>query len=201
MDTNGPMLTAMLRRAGADIVGLHRVPDVDGALEKALADCTADVAITIGGAAEGEHDHVARAFAVLHAEWIFRGVAIKPGKPVGLAQHGHRLLVALPGNPGSAYVTAALFVLPLLRALEGDVNAAPSFVRAFSASALSASEDRSVLHYGALSFAEGKAIFEPARGAASGSVAGLLGARSLAMVPTQAPVQAGALVDVLLVDP
>ena len=98
-------------------------------------------------------------------------------------------------------MTAALFVLPLLRALEGDVNAAPSFIRAFSTNALGASEDRAVLHYGALSFAEGKAIFEPARGAASGSVAGLLGARCLAMVPTQAPVQAGALVDVLVVDP
>lgn len=201
VDTNGPMLIAMLRRAGAEIVAVHRVPDVDGALEKALADCVADVAITIGGAADGEHDHVARAFARMHAEWIFRGVAIKPGKPIGLAQQGARLLVALPGNPGSAYVTAALFVLPLLRALEGDLNAAPSFIRASTASALSAAQDRAVLHYGALSFTEGKAVFEPARGAASGSVAGLLGARCLALVLTQTPVQVGALVDVLIVDP
>jgi len=201
VDTNSPMLVAMLRRAGADLTFVKPVPDVDGALEKALADCATDIVITIGGAADGEHDHVARAFARLEAEWLFRGVAIKPGKPVGMARRGSQILVALPGNPGSAYVTAALFILPLLRAMEGDTNAAPRFVRALTATSLSASEDRANLHYGGLSLVEGRVIFEPARSVASGSVAGLLGARCLALVPAQKPVQAGGLVDVLVVDP
>ena len=197
VDTNAPMLRSLLTRAGANVISVQHIADVEGALEPRLAASSADVLITVGGAAEGAHDHVAKAFAHLDAEWIFRGVAIKPGKPVGLARCGHTTLVALPGNPGSALVTAVLFVLPLLAALEGDNAAQPHFVRAQTKAALEGASDRIALHYGALDLVDGRAVFTPARGAASGSVAGLLTAQSLALVPIGERIEAGGDVDVL----
>ena len=57
----------------------------------------------------------------------FWRVAIRPGKPVLVAKRGDQTIVGLPGNPASAFVTAVLFVLPLLRRLAGAAieNALP----------------------------------------------------------------------------
>ena len=197
VDTNGPMLVALLRSVGAHIVGVHHVADIEGALEPLLLDCTADVLITVGGAAEGNHDHVASALAHIGAAWVFRGVAIKPGKPVGLAERGASTLIALPGNPGSALVTAMLFVLPLLAAMEGEDAAGPHFTPAIASTPLACADDRIVIHYGAVRGVDGLARFQAAKGAASGSVAGLLTAQSLAFVPIGAAVPAGGVVPTL----
>lgn len=53
----------------------------------------------------------------------FGRVAMKPGKPTTFATFVHRnktkIIFSLPGNPASALVTHALFVLPCLRKMSG----------------------------------------------------------------------------------
>jgi molybdopterin molybdotransferase len=51
---------------------------------------------------------------------VFSKVAIKPGKPVWLGRAQGKWVLGLPGNPTSAMVTARLFLLPLLAALQGQ---------------------------------------------------------------------------------
>src|SRR5690606_34661212 len=74
----------------------------------------------------------------------FWRVAIKPGKPLLIATRGNQRIIGLPGNPVSSYVTAYLFLLPLLRALAGAApeNRLPSSLEATLQEPLSASGDR-----------------------------------------------------------
>lgn len=200
VDSNGPMLAALATRAGATVVRV-RVPDSADALRAFLdeAASSAKLVATVGGAADGEHDHVARVLGELGAETLFRGVAIKPGKPVGLARLRGIPILTLPGNPGSAYVTFALLGLPLLRALTGETHPVRR-VRARLAAPLRAPADRCAIHYGALDVRESTIYFVPARNAASGSVPGVATASALALVPAGASLAAEALIDAIDLD-
>jgi molybdopterin molybdotransferase len=46
-------------------------------------------------------------------------VAMKPGKPVAFGAIGGTRVLALPGNPGSAFACAHTFVVPAIRAMCG----------------------------------------------------------------------------------
>ena len=86
----------------------------------------ADVIVTSGGASVGDHDLVRPALAAWGAELDFWRVAIKPGKPLLVARaRAAQLILGLPGNPVSSYVTAFLFLLPLLRAALGAAEPPP----------------------------------------------------------------------------
>ena len=54
---------------------------------------------------------------------------IKPGKPLWFGRRGSTLVFGLPGNPLSAIVCTALFVLPALRRLRGEADVGPCFDR------------------------------------------------------------------------
>jgi molybdopterin molybdotransferase len=46
-------------------------------------------------------------------------VAMKPGKPVAFGSVSGTRVLALPGNPGSAFACAHTFVVPAIRAMAG----------------------------------------------------------------------------------
>ncbi len=124
--SNGAMLAAMLRAVPCEIQRIGPVPDRRDALLAALGLAEgADVIVTSGGASVGDHDLLQPALAAWGAEIDFWKVAIKPGKPLLVATCGEQLIVGLPGNPVSSYVTAFFFVLPLLRALSGAATPLP----------------------------------------------------------------------------
>jgi molybdopterin molybdotransferase len=122
-DSNAPMLTALARQAGAD-TRATRVPDERGATENAVAMALgeADLLVLSGGVSVGPHDHVKPALEANDVEEVFWRVALRPGKPTwfGVRRSDPRTLVlGLPGNPVSAYVTFTLFARPALAALQG----------------------------------------------------------------------------------
>jgi molybdopterin molybdotransferase len=127
-DSNGPMLEAELRAAGADV---RRVPTVEDdpdahrrTLEHALE---ADLVVTTGGVSVGPHDLVRRVEAELGVEEVFWRVAVKPGKPISFGVRGATLVFGLPGNPVSALVGFELFVRPAVAALQGAARPGPSY--------------------------------------------------------------------------
>ncbi len=79
----------------------------------------ADVIVTIGGASVGEHDLVAPVADRLGMERAFHRIAMRPGKPLMAGRLGGAAVLGLPGNPVSAIVCAMLFLVPLLRAMQG----------------------------------------------------------------------------------
>lgn len=99
-----------------------------------LAD--ADIILSTGGASVGDHDHVKPALEAAGAQIDFWKIAMRPGKPLMAGQLGQALVLGLPGNPVSAFVTAILFAKPLIAALSGAPEPLPQRHKAILGSAL-----------------------------------------------------------------
>jgi molybdopterin molybdotransferase len=123
-DSNGVMVAALAVEAGAEVVSVAREGDDPRALrarlEALLAE--ADVVITAGGASVGDRDLVKGVLRGLGADFAVDGVALKPGKPVGLGRIRERAVVVLPGNPGAARVAFDQLARPLLLSRQGVVE-------------------------------------------------------------------------------
>ena len=139
--SNGPMLQTMIGPlAEVDDAGL--VPDRLDRLVAALGQAQADVIVTIGGASVGDHDLVRPALDEAGATLDFWRIAMRPGKPLLAGRLGTAIVLGLPGNPVSAFVTARLFLLPLLAQLSGAREPLPPIEKARLDSALPAVGNR-----------------------------------------------------------
>lgn len=123
-NSNGAMLTALVRSAGADAELLGIVADKRPLLHEAICKALAsDVVLLTGGVSAGVHDYVPRVLEELGVKTVFHGVRVKPGKPVWYGHmttsDGHRWVFGLPGNPVSSLVCFELFVRLLLDTLLG----------------------------------------------------------------------------------
>jgi len=139
-DSNGVMLAAMLAGDVADPVLPHHIPDDREKLAHVLKELARrhDVIVTVGGASVGDHDHVRAALEAAGGSLDFWRIAMRPGKPVIAGRLGDAILLGLPGNPSSAFVTATMFLLPLVRHLAGARDPLPPVHRAPLAAPLSA---------------------------------------------------------------
>ncbi len=117
--SNAAMIAAMMAPLGCNVTRIGPVPDNREALAAALQQA--------GGA---------------DVETAFWKVAIKPGKPLLVATRGAQLILGLPGNPVSSFVTAFLFALPLVRAAMGDPDPLPRAVTLIAGEDLPPTERR-----------------------------------------------------------
>lgn len=117
VDSNSPMLLALIHRDGG--LGRHPgiVPDDPAAILAALQD-DVDVVLVSGGSSVGQEDHAPRLLAA-HGELIFHGVAMRPSSPAGVGRLGQRLVVLLPGNPVSCLCAYDFFAGRAIRLLGG----------------------------------------------------------------------------------
>ena len=79
----------------------------------------ADLIVTIGGAAVGDHDLVGPSAQEQGLDRAFYKIAMRPGKPLMAGKMGTATMIGLPGNPVSAMVCGHIFVLPVLRKMLG----------------------------------------------------------------------------------
>ncbi len=113
-------LKAMLEAAGARARILPIARDTESSLKMAFSLAEgADLAVTIGGASVGDHDLVGKVAGDLGLERAFYKVAMRPGKPLMAGRLNSRAMVGLPGNPVSAMVCGALFLVPMVKAMLG----------------------------------------------------------------------------------
>lgn len=121
-DSNSVLLAGLCRRFGATVVSARAVSDDRAEFRAALGEAlAADVVVTTGGVSVGAFEVVRQ---VTEGEIEFARISMQPGKPQasGLltAPDGRRVpMLGLPGNPVSAFVSAWVFVRPLLAKLAG----------------------------------------------------------------------------------
>ena len=119
------LLRAMLDSLPCNVLDAGIVSDNLKLLTAAFDAADYDVIVTSGGASVGDHDFVQKALKAAGAEIEFWRVAMRPGKPLMAARLGQSIVLGLPGNPSSAFVTAFLFLLPLVRHLAGSKMSYP----------------------------------------------------------------------------
>lgn len=121
--SNSFALKALIETAGgmARLLPIARDTEAELATVLGLAD-DADMIVTIGGASVGDHDLVGRTAGLERAFWK---IAMRPGKPLIAGRLNGVPMLGLPGNPVSAIVCGHLFLLPMLRAMQGDPAPAP----------------------------------------------------------------------------
>ena len=144
--SNAPMLATLLGGPGAIVTELGIAPDRLDAIRDMIERARdADLIITTGGASVGDHDLVKPALEACGATLDFWKVAMRPGKPLMAGTLGNSIVLGLPGNPLSAFVTASLFARPLIAALGGATRPFAPIRRAQLAEGLAANGDRE--HY------------------------------------------------------
>lgn len=142
--SNSPMLQAMLADLPCDVLDAGILGDDLTDLETGLRALSekVDIIVTTGGASVGDHDLVHTALQNIGAQMDFWKVAMRPGKPLMAGKIGNALVLGLPGNPSSAFVTAFLFLLPIIRHMAGSPSPLPILFEAATASDLPAGGDR-----------------------------------------------------------
>jgi molybdopterin molybdotransferase len=101
-ETNGIMLSELVRKSGGSPVYFDPIPDDEEAHIRTLGEALqSDVVIIAGGVSVGEKDLVKPVLRKLGAEIALWRVAIRPGKPFLFGWLGRKLIFGLPGNPVS----------------------------------------------------------------------------------------------------
>lgn len=124
-ESNRAMLAAMLAELPVELIDMGILPDDRDALRDAFARVEADLLVTTGGASVGDHDLVRPALEAAGGQIDFWRIALRPGKPMMAGRLDAMMVLGLPGNPVSAFVTATLFVKPLIAHLGGAHDPLP----------------------------------------------------------------------------
>jgi len=119
--SNNYTLAALFESAGAEVIQLGTAPDDKDAImqtfENALS--CADILVSTGGVSVGDYDFVKDIVPRLGAKVVYKGVSIKPGRHIMVAQREEKFILALPGFAYSSTVTGILFALPLIAKMLG----------------------------------------------------------------------------------
>ncbi len=120
--SNNLMIAALASQSSCSFDDIGIIPDDLNKIRDTyfkLTSSNVDIIVTSGGVSVGDYDLIQPALRAAGAVIEFWKIAIKPGKPVLIARLGQTIILGLPGNPSSAYVTAFLLLLPLIAHLNG----------------------------------------------------------------------------------
>jgi molybdopterin molybdotransferase len=143
VSSNSHALAALVRAMGGDPTVLPVAKDTTEAIA-AAADQVAgfDLLVTTGGASVGDHDLVISGLQTRGLVVDFWQIAMRPGKPLLFGQMGAVPVLGLPGNPVSAIVCSALFLVPALALMQGLPAGPPPTVTAILGAPLKANDHR-----------------------------------------------------------
>jgi molybdopterin molybdotransferase len=202
--SNPIALAALLRRENAIVTDFGIVPDKLDATVAAIhrARGQADVLVTLGGASVGDHDLIAPALKAEQIAVAFHRVALRPGRPLLLGIADRLRVLGLPGNPVSSFVCAVLFLIPLLRKLQGRRDFMPALQPAALGSDLPANDHRQdYLRARIARGTDGRLRASPHQRQDSSMQAVLVESDGLLVRPPHAPAEkAGSPCEVLLLD-
>lgn len=117
VDSNGPMLKALVERDGGEPLLSGIIPDDPAAILTALQE-DAEITLVSGGSSVGQEDHVPKLLAE-HGELAVHGIAMRPSSPTGMGLFGKRLIFLLPGNPVSCLCAYDFFAGRAIRVFGG----------------------------------------------------------------------------------
>ncbi len=122
--SNNYTLAALFEQAGAEVIQLGTAPDDRDSIMKTFENAlfSADILVSTGGVSVGDYDFVKDIIPRLGAEVVYKGVGIKPGRHIMVAQKDNKFMLALPGFAYSSTVTGILYALPLISKMLGKTE-------------------------------------------------------------------------------
>ena len=120
-DSNRPMILALARQSGADVLDGGIVRDDPQQIAGTLSElaCGCDLIVTTGGVSVGDEDHSMVALVGARGRGETLRIALKPGKPAVVGAIGRTTYLGLPGNPVAALVSWLLLGGAVLATLDG----------------------------------------------------------------------------------
>ncbi len=203
-DSNSTLVSALLRREGANLIAQNRCGDDQEALLRMIdtalgSDC--DMLLLSGGASVGDYDFGPRVLEKLGFTIHFRQLDLRPGKPLVFATQGERVAFVIPGNPVSHFVTFHLAIRAALDRLQGSETELP-VANIQLLTAIPAQRDPRATYWPArVMIREGRMCAEALKWQSSGDLRGLAGANGLLKVlPGSTPVEVGGELPCVLVE-
>lgn len=195
-NSNLYMLRGLLRDWGCELVVQERIADDLDSTQSALQNAAdhSDLIISTGGVSVGDADHLKAAISRLGELELWK-VNMKPGKPLAFGHIGTKTtpILALPGNPVSAFTTAAIFVKPFIESLYGKPYQALGFSEAPAAFSIAHPRRRAEF----LRVRREHGMLQLFSNQSSGVLSSLLWADGLAWVAAETTVQNGDLIPYL----
>ncbi|MEM3693127.1 MAG: molybdopterin molybdotransferase MoeA [Candidatus Bathyarchaeia archaeon] len=215
VDVDKLILSAEVEELGGTPLDLGTVPDDLETIEKRIAEGlrVADALIVTGGTSVGNKDLVPEAIGRLEPSgMLVHGVALRPGKPTGLAVVRGKPVLSLSGFPVAAWVGFYVFARPLILSLLGTKEEVPPKVKARMTRRVASvpglkvflrvivrreGRQREKEYEGS-----GQLLAEPLRTSGSGILSSLLKSNGLVIIPEEKEgIEAGEEVEVILLRP
>ena len=115
ISSNSLLLQSVINNLGGEAFDLGIARDNSASITKKLKDINKyNILISTGGASVGKHDLIKSVLTKLGMKLIFWKVAMRPGKPLIFGKLNNTLILGFPGNPVSSYVSALIFLKPLI---------------------------------------------------------------------------------------
>jgi len=127
-DSNTTTIQSLIQSFGAEVINLGVVRDRMAAIKTKLAKIPSldvDLIVSTAGVSVGVYDLIRDAI-LEDGNLNFWKVNMKPGKPLTFGEFHQVPFLGLPGNPVSAYVSALIFIKPVIQKLLG-LNTAMEF--------------------------------------------------------------------------
>ncbi len=203
-DTNRRILLSLVAEAGFEGVDLgiarDRPEEIEQAFRVGVADC--DAVLSSGGVSMGDYDYVKVVLDQI-GDMRWMQIAIKPAKPFAFGLVDEIPIFGLPGNPVSSMVSFELLAKPALRLMAGfgAANLGPTIVKAQCGEDLHHHDGKT--HYMrmiAQRDSSGVLHVRSSGGQGSHQLAAMTRADVLAIIPDNATVRQGDLVDVIVLN-
>ena len=119
--SNHVTLEAIVKEEGAKVNRLGIAKDDKELIKTKITQALkhSDIVITTGGVSVGDYDFVKEIIKGMEPEYIVDGASVKPGRHIKIVKIANKYIFALPGFPYSSAVMCFLYVIPLLRAMQG----------------------------------------------------------------------------------
>lgn len=200
-NTNGFSVAAQIRQIGLECDVIGRAPDrleeIRGRVREGLE---RDVLVLSGGVSAGAWDLVIPALEAEGVRSVLHQVLLRPGRPFFFGTRGRKVAFGLPGNPVSSFVTFEVFVRPFLRRMMG--HPAPERPRrtARLLEPLPKKADRVQMLPARVEGTGEHLVARPLPWQGSADIFALARANALAIQPRETPLEAGAGVEVVLLE-
>ena len=121
-ESNSLLLQAALKHFEIKNITIIKVEDrldtTVNAIDQAIKE--SNIVLVSGGISVGDYDFVGKAMEKLCVDQLFYKVRQRPGKPLFFGKKKETYLFALPGNPASTLSCFYVYVVPLIKKLQGD---------------------------------------------------------------------------------